>query len=173
MPNNYKLCIRIMAKLILNTEDVEEDFFSDCRLLAIGAALPGYTLCWWLNRACDFNFVREPEMDICVQEGKAFHKKSGGLFDEVPEVQQELFYFPVYKHDLPYYNSSVLLYTNTIGGKKLMPDVRFADFLMLIPFASYIEPGKNVYNDLTGIPNISWVREIDLEPLKHKRNLIV
>ena len=54
-----------------------------------------------------------------------------------------------------------------------MPDVRFADFLMLIPFASYLEPDTNVYNDLTKVPDITWVREIDLEPLKHKRNLIV
>lgn len=162
-----------MAKLILNTEEVEEDFFSDCKLLAIGAALPGYTLCWWLNQVCDFDFVREPEMDICVREEKNVPKKGGRLFDDVYETSQALFYFPVYKHNLPYYNSCVLLYTNTVANKKLMPDVRFADFLMLIPFASYIEPDTNVYNDLTKVPDITWVREIDLEPLKHKRNLIV
>jgi len=162
-----------MAKLILNTEDVEEDFFSDCRLLAIGAALPGYTLCWWMNQVCGFNFIREPDIDICVQDVKAVAGRVGGLFNDFPETEQGLFYFPVYKHDLPYYEASVLLYTNTVAGKKLMPDLRFADYLMLIPFASYIEPDKNIYDDLTAIPDISWVREIDLEPLKHKRNLIV
>lgn len=163
----------IMAKLVLNTEDVEEDFFSDCRLLAIGAALPGYTLCWWLNQVCGFNFTREPEMDICVREGRTSAQKGGSLFDEIPQVEQDLFYFPVFKHNLPYYEASVLLYTNTVANRKLMPDLRFADYLILIPFASYIEPDKNVYNDITGIPDISWVREIDLEPLRYKRNLIV
>lgn len=174
MPNKYKLCgWKYMAKLVLSTEDVEEDFFSDCRLLAIGAALPGYTLCWWLNEVCDFNFVREPEMDICVRESKVAASRTGSLFDDVGEQQPDLFYFPVYKHNLPYYEASVLLYANTVANRKLVPDLRFADYLMLIPFASYIEPGKDVYSNLSDIPDISWVREVDLEPLRFKRNLIV
>lgn len=162
-----------MAKLILNTEDVEEDFFSDCRLLAIGSALPGYTLCWWLNQVCNFNFIRQPDMDICVREGKVFSKKGGSLFDEVIESADDLFYFPIYKHDLPYYEASVFLYTNSFINKKLLPELRFADYLMLIPFASYIEEEENVYNELTRIQDIAWIRDVDLEPLKNKRNLIV
>jgi hypothetical protein len=162
-----------MAKLILNTEEVEEDFFSDCRLLAIGSALPGYTLCWWLNKVCDFHFIREPEMDICVQEGKIFTKKGGGLFDTVIEDTGSLYYFPVYKHELPYYEASVYLYANSCTNKKLIPELRFADYLMLIPFASYIDTETNRYNELTRIQDISWTRDIDLEPLKNKKNLIV
>src|ERR1700744_6711046 len=118
-----------MAKLILNTEEVEEDFFSDCRLIAIGSALPGYTLCWWMNHVCNFNFIRQPDMDICVQETKPSGKKGGGLFDAVAESPDELFYFPVYKHDLPYYEAAVYLYTNNFSHKKLISELKFADYL--------------------------------------------
>jgi len=162
-----------MAKLILHTEDVEEDFFSDCRLLAIGSALPGYTLCWWLNQVCNFNFLRQPDMDICVQEGRVLRGKGGNLFDDVEERPGHLFHFPVYKHDLPYYEASVLLYTNSFSSRKLMPELRFADFLMLVPFASYIGEEEKVYDELTRVPDIAWVRDIDLGPLRNKRNLIV
>ena len=162
-----------MAKLILNTDDVEEEFFSDCRLMAIGTALPGYTLCWWMNHVCDFNFIRQPDMDICVQEGKFLAKKSGSLFDSVADAQEELFYFPVYKHDLPYYEAAVYLYTNNFSNKKLIPELKFADYLMLIPFASYIEPEMDKYRELVSIQEVSWTRDIDLELLKNKKNLIV
>jgi hypothetical protein len=162
-----------MAKLILNTEEVEEDFFSDCRLMAIGSALPGYTLCWWMNNVCDFNFIRQPDMDICVQEGKTSAKKGGSLFDTVTDIAEELFYFPVYKHDLPYYEASVYLYTNNFSNKKLIPELKFADYLMLIPFASYIEPEEDIYKELANIQDIGWTRDIDLELLKNKKNLIV
>lgn len=162
-----------MAKLILNTEEVEEDFFSDCRLIAIGSALPGHTLCWWMNRVCDFNFIRQPDMDICVQEGRSLVKKGGGLFDSVTDSQQDLFYFPVYKHDLPYYEAAVYLYTNNFSNKKLIAELKFADYLMLIPFASYINPDADIYKELLTIQDISWTRDIDLDLLKNKKNLIV
>ncbi len=112
-------------------------------------------------------------MDICVREGKVFSKKGGNLFDDIIERNDELFYFPIYKHDLPYYEAAVFLYTNNFSNKKLIPELKFADYLMLVPFASYIEPDENIYNELSRIQDIAWVRDIDLEPLKGKRNLIV
>lgn len=142
--------------------------------MAIGSALPAYSLCWWLNQSFDFNFIRQPDMDVCFMEGKSsVPKLAGGLFEALEEPSFTEIHFPVYKHDLPFYEASVFLYTNTIANKKLLPELKFADYLILIQFASYIEPERNVYKDLALIPDISWVREIDLDSLKNKRNLIV
>ncbi len=59
-----------MAKLLLDTAAVEEDFFEDCKLAAIGSALPGYSLCWIFNRLFGLDFRRTPENDICILAGE-------------------------------------------------------------------------------------------------------
>jgi hypothetical protein len=162
-----------MAKFLLNTSLVEEDFFSDSRLIAIGSSLKGYSLCWWFNQLFALDFKREPDMDICIQEGKILNNTSGTLFDEVQEEVKKKYYFPVFRHELPYFDSSIYLYGNRSSVKKLMPDVKHADYLLLIQFASYIEPEHDVFRDLSQVPGISWSSELEIEALKSRRNLII
>lgn len=162
-----------MAKFLLNTASFEEDFFSDSLLIAIGSALHGHTLCWWFNQMFGLNFVREPDMDICFQEGKLLSKNPGTLFDEVTEDTKKKYYFPVFRHELPYFDSSIYLYANRSATRKLMPDVKHADYLMLIQFASYIEPEQDFSPDLTKVQGISWSSELEIETLKSRRNLII
>ncbi len=162
-----------MAKFLLNTSLVEEDFFSDSRLIAIGTSLKGYSLCWWLNQLFGLNFRREPDMDICIQEGKILNNMPGTLFDDVQEEVKKKYYFPVFRHELPYFDSSIYLYANRCSVKKLMPDVKHADYLLLIQFASYIEPEQDFFRDLTRVPGLSWSSELEIDALKSRRNLII
>lgn len=162
-----------MAKFLLNTASFEEDFFSDSRLIAIGSSLKGYSLCWWLNQLFGLNFVREPDMDICIQEGKILTKNPGTLFDTVQEEVKKKYYFPVFRHELPYVDSSIYLYANRCSVKKLIPDVKHADYLLLIQFASYIEPEQDFFRDLTKVHGVSWSSELEIETLKSRRNLII
>jgi hypothetical protein len=138
-----------MAKFLLNTASFEEDFFSDSRLIAIGSALKGYSLCWWLNQLFGLHFVREPDMDICIQEGKILTKNPGTLFDTIQEEVKKKYYFPVFRHELPYVDSSIYLYANRI------------------------EPEQDFFRDLTKVHGVSWSSELEIETLKSRRNLII
>lgn len=162
-----------MAKFLLNTAFVEEDFFSDSRLIAIGSALKGYSLCWWLNQLFGLNFTREPDMDICIQEGKILSGSGGTLFDQVTEEVKRKYYFPVYRHELPYFDASIYLYANRCSVKKLMPELKHADYLLLMQFASYIEPGHDFSSNLARVQGISWTSELEIDTLKSRRNLII
>jgi len=162
-----------MAKFLLNTALVEEDFFSDTRLLAIGSALKGHSLCWWLNQLFGLNFVREPELDICIQEGKILSRAGGTLFDTIQEEVKKKYYFPVYRHELPYFDASIYLYGNRCSVKKLVPELKHADYLMLIQYASYLEQDYDFSVNLTAVQGVSWAREMEIEALKSRRNLIL
>lgn len=163
-----------MAKYLLNTSFVEEDFFSDSRLLAIGSALQGHQLCWWFNNLFGLNFVREPEMDICIQEGKIMSKRGGSLFASLPEEEKkEQVYFPVYRHELAYFDASVYLYGNRKESKNLVQELKNVDYLLLIQYASYIEPEHDLAFNMGAVPGVSWMRDIEIDNLKSKRNLII
>ncbi|WP_118975466.1 IPExxxVDY family protein [Taibaiella koreensis] len=162
-----------MAKFLLNTAFVEEDFFSDSRLIAVGSALKGHSLCWWINELFGLKFVREPEMDICIHEGRV-SSGSGTLFDELPEEEvKRKYHFPVYRHALPYFDAAFYLYANRCSVKKLVPELKHADYLLLIQFASYIEPEQDFSFDLVKVNGVAWTSELEIASLKSRRNLII
>jgi hypothetical protein len=162
-----------MAKYVLNTAAIEEDFFSGSRLLAIGCPLPGYQLCWWLNQLFALQFKRDLELDIYVARSKGNMNNAGTLFQETERFSEESYYFPVYRHDLSYFDASLFLYGNRAGAKRLLPEWKHADFLLLIQYADFWDQENHRQPDFTKNPQISWIREVDLDLLKSKRNLIV
>lgn len=172
-----------MAKLLLDTAAVEEDFFEDCKLAAIGSALPGYSLCWTLNRLFGLDFRRTPENDICILAGETQAATRGTLFEgtlfgAVPEAKEEAemkrkFYFPIYSHKFTYFEGCILLYKNQRQGKKLVPELKHADYLLLIQYASFVAPENNLLPMLSRVEQISWNSEIEIDTLKSKRNLII
>jgi len=162
-----------MAKFLLNTAFVEEDFFSDSRLIAIGSALKGHSLCWWINVLFGLNFVREPEMDICIHEGKILAGSGGTLFDEMAKEVKRKYHFPVYRHALPYFDAAIYLYANRCSVKKLIPELKHADYLLLMQYASYLEPEQDFSFNLAEVNGIAWTSELEITSLKSRRNLII
>ena len=59
-----------MAKLVLNMEAVQDDFFADTVLLGIGSAAPGHRFCWAVNQYLGYNFTRTPDADILYTKKK-------------------------------------------------------------------------------------------------------
>ena len=43
-------------KLILDTDQITEEFFEDTRLLGISGSVKGYQFCWHLNNSIGVNF---------------------------------------------------------------------------------------------------------------------
>jgi hypothetical protein len=165
-----------MAKFLLNTAIVEDDFFSDSRLFAVGSALQGHTLCWWFNNLFGLNFIREPELDICIREDHILPKGSAGtLFDQVEEDtgKKKKRYYPVYRHQFEYFEASIFFYHNRIEHKKLIPEVKHADYLLLMQYASYVESGQDLFLNLGQVQGITWTSELQIEGLKSRRNLIM
>ncbi len=170
-----------MAKLLLDTAAVEEDFFEDCKLAAIGSALPGYGLCWTLNRLFGLDFRRTPENDICILAGETQPETkgtlfAGTLFAPVKEEEEEIkrkFYFPIYCHKFSYFEGCILLYKNQRQGKRLLPELKHADYLLLVQFASFVAPENDLMPMLSQVEQISWNSEIDIDTLRSRRNLII
>mgnify|MGYP003575446273 CR=1 FL=1 len=164
-----------MAKYLLNTAIVEEDFFSDSRLIAIGTAAQANNLCWWFNNLFGLKFKREPELDICLQEGKILPTADGSLFAEhtEEEIGKRQYHFPVYRHEFTYFEAAIYLYGNRMNGKNLIKELKNVDYLLLIQYASVIEPENDLLANILTVPNINWTRELDLDELKSKHNLII
>lgn len=169
-----------MAKLLLDTAAVEEDFFEDCKLAAIGSALPGYSLCWIFNRLFGLDFRRSPENDICILAGETQAATKGTLFEGTlfGAVQEEAvvkrkFYFPIYCHQFTYFEGCIFLYKNQRQGKKLVPELKHADYLLLMQYASFVAPENDLFPMLSQVEQISWNSEIEIDSLRSKRNLII
>ncbi len=162
-----------MAKLRLNTTLMETDFFSGSSLYALGATIPAYTLCWWMNRAFGLEFVREPELDVCVAQ-KTAPTAAPGLFSGMTtEVAGQEIYYPVFRQELYNEEAELLLYTNRNGAARLLPEIKHADYLLLVKNAAYLDLDIDWVTHLHQLNCINWVRAIDLPTVTEKNRLIV
>ena len=143
------------AKWTLDTEAMEEDFFSDSALIGIVSALPAYRLCWKLNTKLDINFVREPELDILLQKTTIQH------------------YFPIYQYALPLSGSRHLLYKLKSEKEALLPEVKQLDYLWLIQSHEAEHEAHIAAQQLRDIADIQLAQILDLEKLKNLSNLLV
>jgi hypothetical protein len=144
------------GKWTLDTEAMEEDFFSDCALIGIVSALPAYKLCWKLNEKLDTNFIREPELDILVQKSK--------------NVQH---YFPIYQYALPLSGCRHLLYKLKNEKEALMPEIKQLDYLWMIQSHEAMHEAHIAAQQLRDIADIQLAQILDLDKLKNASNLLV
>jgi hypothetical protein len=144
------------GKWTLDTEAMEEDFFSDCALIGIVSALPAYKLCWKLNSKLDINFVREPELDILVQKSQTIQH-----------------YFPIYQYALPLSGCRHLLYKLKNEKEALLPEVKQLDYLWMIQSHEAAHEAHIAAQLLREITDIQLAQILDLDKLKNAGNLLV
>ena len=144
-----------MAKLVLDTSAMQDDFFADTAMIGIGTAQQGYRFCWILNRHFDINFIRDPEQNICVQK------------------KDTKYYFPIYQYILPNSNHKYLLYKLKNGNESLLPETRQLDYLWLIQTASPTDDARQIASELRNIPDVQLAQILDPEQLKNLINLLV
>ena len=58
------------AKLVLNTQDLTDEFFEDTRLLGIMAPVKDYQFCWHLNSIMGMDFRINNEIEIQLNKKK-------------------------------------------------------------------------------------------------------
>ncbi len=144
-----------MAKLVLDTSAMQDDFFADTAMIGIGTAQQGYRFCWILNRHFDINFLRDPEQNICVQK------------------KDSKYYFPIYQYILPNSSHKYLLYKLKNGNESLLPETRQLDYLWLIQTASPTDDARQIAGELRNIPDVQLAQILDPEQLKNLINLLV
>src|SRR5690242_16168427 len=102
------------TKLILDTEQLTEEFFEDTRLLGIMAPVKDYQFCWHLNNTIGLNFKHNNDLEIQLTKKK------------------RNYFFAVYEYCKPARFLSHYVYNNQFDGEYLLPEFKHLDFLWLM-----------------------------------------
>ena len=145
-----------MAKLKLNVDTIEDNFFTGSRLLGIMSQLKNYRFCWLMNSTLNFDFRLNTEIEIQMK------KKGRNYFFDV-------YSFFETDNELEHY-----IYNNQFEGEYLLPEFKHFDFLWLIK--ADIIPEENLASlqqSLKKINGIQLVTELTKEKIRNKENLIL
>lgn len=143
-------------KLKLDTEGIQDDFFSDACLLGITASIKCYQFCLSLNRQLGYDFRMMSEKEIPLKK------------------KERYYYFSVYESDFSGSPLKHLLYHNHNEGEYLLPEFKHMDFLWLVRGDLGTEDVvTNIRQQVKTIPEVQLVAELPLEQLKNWSNLIL
>src|SRR5215471_10942582 len=143
-----------MAKLKLNVDNIEDNFFTGSRLLGVMSQLKNYRFCWLINSTLSFDFRLNTEIEIQLK------KKSRNYFFDV-------YSFCETNNELEHY-----IYNNQFEGEYLLPEFKHFDFLWLVKADVIPEENfANLYQSLKKISGIQLVTELTKEKIKNKENL--
>lgn len=140
----------------LNIAAMQEDFFTDTALIGIVSAVPAYRFCWLLNQQMDMNFVREPDLDVCLQS-----------------AAERQHFFSIYQYSLPLNGSRYLLYKLKSEKEALLPEVKQLDYLWLIQSSAADNQAEKIMQYLRAIPDVQLAQILPVEKLKHRDHLLV
>lgn len=144
-----------MAKLILDMNAMQEDFFSESALIGIGTALQAYNLCWMLNNHFDINFVRDTDQNISLKK------------------KDKEYNFPVYCYDIPNSDYKYLLYKLKNGPESLLPETKQLDYVWMIQTANPKDDALEILAGLRRLNDIQLAQILSSNQLKNLNNLLV
>jgi len=144
-----------MSRLVVDNEEMFQEFFDETRLLGIVGPMKDYQFCWRLNQHMQIDFRVNHDIEI-----KLTRKKRDYFFS--------IFEFPEPAGSLVHY-----LYNNQFDGEYLLPEFKHLDFLWLMK-------GDVISNDTTQalvqslkeIPGVQLVMELSHDKIKNKGHLI-
>ncbi len=144
-----------MTKLKLNTDGIEEDFFSGTYLLGVMSAAKNYRFIWQINTSTGFDFRLNAEAEL--------HLKRKG----------RSYFFSVYQFCQTECELEHFIYFNQFQGEYLLPEFKHLDFLWLMRGNIITEEDiLNVQNKLRLIEGAQLIAELTQEKIKSKSNLI-
>jgi hypothetical protein len=143
------------AKLVIDNEELTQEFFADARLIGVVAPLKGYQFCGGLNETLRVKFSLSKDVGIELK------KKTRDYF------------FDVYEYHEPTGSLSYFVYSNKSEGEFLLPEFKHLDYLLLMKGDSV---SNEVLQQLIGvikvINGIQLVVELTNEKIKNKENLV-
>jgi hypothetical protein len=145
-----------MAKLVLNVDGIEDDFFTDARLLGVMSQLKNYRFCWLVNAQLNYDFRLNTDVEIQLR------KKGRNYF------------FQVYHFCEPDCEMVHYIYHNQFEGEYLLPEFKHFDFLWLVKADVIAEEDFiRLQQNLKDINGVQLVTELTHEKIKNKGNLIL
>jgi len=144
------------VKLKLNIDDLEDDFFSNSRLLGIMSQLKNYRFCLQVNAELKYDFRLQNETEIHLKK------------------KERNYFFPVYRFCETSCDTEHYIYHNQFEGEYLLPEFKHFDFLWLIK-AELIpeEDFITLQYNLKSISGVQLVTDLTEKKIKHKSNLIL
>src|ERR1700750_671861 len=135
-----------MAKLVLNIDAIEDDFFTGSRLLGIMSQLKNYRFCWLVNYQLHYDFRLLTDAEVQVK------KKGRNYFFQV-------YQFCETDREIAHY-----IYHNQFEGEYLLPEFKHFDFLWLVK-SDVINEDEfiNLQQNLKSINGIQLVTELTPE----------
>lgn len=138
-----------LGKLVLDTE-----FEYDFDLIALVSPVKDYRLCWLINKHLNIDLCRNEDLEINLTREK------------------KLAYFSLYSYYDNLDKLSVFLLNNKFNNDYLLPELKQADFLLMIKGGlADIEKDRYV-SAIKAIPVVQTLFEINPYSLKSKQNLI-
>ena len=144
-----------MPKLVLNTDSIEEDFFTGTHLLGIMSLVKNYRFIWQVNSYTGFDLRLNADIEIQL-------KRRGRNY-----------FFQLYQFCQTECELEHFIYFNQFQGEYLLPEFKHLDFLWLLRGNIICEGDVlNVQSKLKAIDSVQLVAELTHEKIKNKGNLI-
>ncbi len=142
-------------KLVLDNNELTQDFFEDTRLLGIMASIKDYQFCWNLNNLMGIDFRINHEIEIQLTKKK------------------RNYFFAVYEFSEPTGSLCHYLYNNRFDGEYLLPEFKHLDFLWLMKGDIVDETNlQETITQIRSIIDVQLVIELTNEKIRNKEHLV-
>lgn len=143
------------TKLLLNTEDLTNEFFEETRLLGIMAPVKDYQFCWNLNSSMQMDFRINNDIEIRLIKKK------------------RKYFFSVYEFSEPMGSLAHYLYNNQYDGEYLLPEFRHLDYLWLMKGDIVTDQTlQETISSIRDIHGVQLVVELTNEKIKNKEHMV-
>lgn len=142
-------------KLVLDTRELTEEFFSDTRLLGVMAPVKDYQFCWHLNTNIGLDFRMNNDIEIRLIKKK------------------RQYFFSVYEYNEPSRFLSHYVYNNQFDGEYLLPEFKHLDFLWLMKGDEVSDESlRETIQTIRSINSVQLVVELTNEKIRNKEHLV-
>jgi hypothetical protein len=152
---SVSICIFTAAKvMILNRKFLKFEIDLDFVLIAVTTSLKDYRVCYFINRALSFNLVKINDLEVDINHG----------FEPV--------LFSIYHYNWESTETDFYFIANKGSDGYLIPEMRKADYFLLIK--NYIDENDldNLVSALNKVPEIVAAVKIDPKKIKSRENLL-
>jgi hypothetical protein len=144
-----------MTKLVVDNDEMFQEFFDETKLLGIVGPMKDYQFCWRLNQSMQIDFRLNHDNEIMLTRKK------------------RNYFFSIYEYPEPAGSLVHYLYNNQFDGEYLLPEFKHLDFLWLMKGDVISkETVQALVQSLKDIPGIQLVMELSHDKIKNKGHLI-
>ena len=140
--------------MILNRKVLKFEIDLDFVLIAVTTSLKDYRVCYLINKALNFNFAKIQDLEVDINN------------DLVPVL------FSIYNYNWETTETDFYFIANKGSDGYLVPEMRKADYFLLIK--NYIDENDldNLISAINKIPEIVTAVKIDPKKVKSRENLL-